>query len=89
MTLSRTVRAGLCAALAVLMPMERAAAQAYPAQAVKLVVPFPAGSATDAIARLIGREWQDALGPDRMPAFIKAEVDKWAILVRQAGIQPE
>ena len=62
MTLSRIVRAGLCAALAVLMPIERAAAQAYPAQAVKLVVPFPAGSATDSIARLIGREWQDTLG---------------------------
>ena len=29
------------------------------------------------------------LGPDQMGAFIKAEVDKWARLVKQAGIQPE
>jgi tripartite-type tricarboxylate transporter receptor subunit TctC len=37
-------------------------AQAYPAQPVKLIVPFPAGSATDTIARLIGRELQESLG---------------------------
>ena len=29
------------------------------------------------------------LGPDQMGPFIKAEVDKWAKLVKQAGIQPE
>ena len=29
------------------------------------------------------------LGPDQMGAFVKAEVDKWARLVKQAGIQPE
>jgi len=30
-----------------------------------------------------------ALGPDQMPTFIRAEIDKWARLVKQAGIQPE
>ena len=39
-----------------------ASAQSWPTQPVKLVVPFPAGSATDIIARLIGRELQEALG---------------------------
>jgi tripartite-type tricarboxylate transporter receptor subunit TctC len=39
-----------------------AAAQAYPARPVKLVVPFPAGSATDQIARVIGQQLQEALG---------------------------
>ena len=39
-----------------------AAAQGYPAAHVKLVVPFPAGSATDQIARVIGQELQTALG---------------------------
>ena len=39
-----------------------AGAQTYPTQAVKLVVPFPAGSATDNIARLVGRELQESLG---------------------------
>ncbi len=37
-------------------------AQNYPAKPVKLVVPFPAGSATDQIARVIGQELQAALG---------------------------
>jgi tripartite-type tricarboxylate transporter receptor subunit TctC len=37
-------------------------AQTYPAKPVKLVVPFPAGSATDQIARVVGHELQGALG---------------------------
>jgi tripartite-type tricarboxylate transporter receptor subunit TctC len=37
-------------------------AQSYPSKPVKLVVPFPAGSATDQIARVIGNELQGALG---------------------------
>jgi len=36
--------------------------QAYPTRAVKLIVPFPAGSATDQVARLAGSELQAALG---------------------------
>ena len=48
----------LVAALAV--PL--AHAQTYPARAVKLVVPFPAGSATDQIARVIGQQLQESLG---------------------------
>src|ERR1044071_8897361 len=39
-----------------------AAAQAYPTRPVKLVVPFPAGSATDQVARLAGSQLQEALG---------------------------
>ena len=37
-------------------------AQGYPSKPVKLIVPFPAGSATDQIARVIGQELQTALG---------------------------
>ncbi len=35
--------------------------QAYPSRAVKLIVPFPAGSATDQVARLTGAQLQEAL----------------------------
>jgi tripartite-type tricarboxylate transporter receptor subunit TctC len=37
-------------------------AQTYPSKPIKLIVPFPAGSATDHIARLTGAELQAALG---------------------------
>ena len=36
--------------------------QAYPSRPVKLIVPFPAGSATDQVARLAGSQLQEALG---------------------------
>jgi len=36
--------------------------QTYPSRPVKLVVPFPAGSATDQVARLTGAQLQEALG---------------------------
>src|SRR5262245_40948668 len=36
--------------------------QTYPAKPVKLIVPFPAGSATDQVARVVGAELQQALG---------------------------
>ena len=39
-----------------------AEAQNYPARAVKLIVPFPAGSATDQVARLTGAELSATLG---------------------------
>ena len=40
----------------------QAGAQSYPSRPVKLVVPFPAGSATDHVARLTGSQLQEALG---------------------------
>jgi len=36
--------------------------QSYPSRPVKLIVPFPAGSATDHVARLTGTQLQEALG---------------------------
>ena len=35
--------------------------QSYPSRPVKLIVPFPAGSATDQVARVVGAELQQAL----------------------------
>jgi len=42
--------------------ISNANAQTYPNKPVKLIVPFPAGSATDQVARVIGAELQAALG---------------------------
>ena len=61
-------------------------AQTYPARAVKLVVPFPAGSATDQIARVIGQQLQESLGqpfvvenkPGAQGAIAAAEVARAA-----------
>ena len=39
----------------------RAHSEAYPSRQVKLIVPFPAGSATDQVARLTGSQLQGAL----------------------------
>jgi tripartite-type tricarboxylate transporter receptor subunit TctC len=49
----------LCAVLA--LAANCALAQTYPTRPVKLVVPFPAGSATDQVARLTGAQLQEAL----------------------------
>src|SRR5688572_31247723 len=61
-------------------------AQTYPSKAIKLIVPFPAGSATDHIARLTGSELQQAMGqpvvvenkPGAQGSIAAAEVAKSA-----------
>ena len=39
-----------------------AAAQAYPSRPIRFIVPFPAGSAPDSIARVMGQHMQQTLG---------------------------
>jgi tripartite-type tricarboxylate transporter receptor subunit TctC len=50
------------AAAGALAPLRFARAQAFPNKPIKIVVPFPAGSATDAIARVIGASVSSAIG---------------------------
>lgn len=47
--------------VAALTAASLAHAQSYPTKPVKLIVPFPAGSATDQVARLTGQQLQEAL----------------------------
>jgi tripartite-type tricarboxylate transporter receptor subunit TctC len=53
----------LAAGAASIAAMSRiAAAQAYPSRLVRIIVPFPAGQATDTIARLMGQSLSERLG---------------------------
>ena len=58
----RSIAVLACALFACALPMQSAHAQSYPSQPVKLVVPFPPGSATDNISRILAKELQDDLG---------------------------
>ena len=50
--------ASLCAALAA---APAAFGQTYPSKPIRLVVPYPAGGATDFVARLFGEHYADPL----------------------------
>jgi tripartite-type tricarboxylate transporter receptor subunit TctC len=53
----------LAAGAAALPAVSRFAwAQAYPTRPVRIIVPFPAGQATDSIARLMGQSLSERLG---------------------------
>ena len=54
----------IAAALAALLVLPQAAAQAqaYPSKPIRFVIPFGAGSATDALARIAGQELEQTLG---------------------------
>src|SRR5437870_13458903 len=53
----------LAAGAAALPVISRVAtAQAYPSRPVRIIVPFPAGQATDTIARLVGQSLSERLG---------------------------
>jgi tripartite-type tricarboxylate transporter receptor subunit TctC len=63
MKLPRRAFLQLAAGPAALAVVSRSAwSQTYPSRPVRLVVPFPAGQATDTIARLVGQSLSDRLG---------------------------
>lgn len=53
-------RALVAASLALLAPLAAFAQAAYPSQAIKFVVPYPAGGATDALARTVAQKLNEA-----------------------------
>jgi tripartite-type tricarboxylate transporter receptor subunit TctC len=84
--------AGLAACLAVLA-VGTAAAQEYPARAVKIIVPFPAGGTADLMPRVVGdwlsRRWRQAVVIENKPgaagnigaeAAFNAEPDGYTLL---------
>jgi tripartite-type tricarboxylate transporter receptor subunit TctC len=83
---------GGAAASSVMPPISRA--ETYPSRPVRLVVPFPAGQATDTIARLVGQSLSDRFGQPLVienrtgaggnigtEAVVKAAADGYTLLV--------
>jgi tripartite-type tricarboxylate transporter receptor subunit TctC len=58
----RALLGGLCGLVLALMPIHNAAAQGWPERTVTMIVPFPAGSAVDTLARAVGQALSEALG---------------------------
>ena len=58
----RTLAVALLALPAAALPLAAQAADTYPSRPIRLVVPFAAGSGTDAVARITAKELGDALG---------------------------
>ena len=56
----KTLRCTL--ALAVLLTASAASAQGYPSRPLRLIVPFPAGGGSDAVARIVSPRLSDRLG---------------------------
>ena len=63
MKTSRIRRACALGALALLAPLGALAQSApYPSQPIKFIVPYPAGGATDTLARTVGQKLSEAWG---------------------------
>lgn len=60
MTVSRIRRAFAIGSLALLASLGAQAQATYPSQPIKLIVPYPAGGATDALARTVGQKLSEA-----------------------------
>jgi tripartite-type tricarboxylate transporter receptor subunit TctC len=58
----RALLAGLCGLVFALTPIHNAVAQGWPERTVTMIVPFPAGSAVDTLARAVGQALSEALG---------------------------
>jgi tripartite-type tricarboxylate transporter receptor subunit TctC len=52
---------GLCAATLAVASLGLAQAQTYPSKSVRLIVPFPAGGATDLFARTLSQKISERL----------------------------
>ncbi|MBT2322768.1 tripartite tricarboxylate transporter substrate binding protein [Variovorax paradoxus] len=62
MKISRLRRACMLGALVLLAPAAALAQAAYPSQPIKFIVPYPAGGATDTLARTVAQKLNEAWG---------------------------
>jgi tripartite-type tricarboxylate transporter receptor subunit TctC len=91
-------QAKFCATLLLMACALQAGAQSYPAKALRIVVPFPAGGGVDATARIVGQKLSQQLGQtvtiDNRPGaagtigadhVAKAAADGYTLLVAGPG----
>ncbi len=74
----------VCGVAAQVMASSPALAQTYPNRPVRLVVPFPAGSATDHVARVVGMHLQEALG---QPFVIENKPGAQGVIAAEAVVK--
>ncbi|MCC6196875.1 MAG: tripartite tricarboxylate transporter substrate binding protein [Burkholderiales bacterium] len=79
--MNMTTRILIALVLAAAMPLP-AVAQPYPHKVIKMILPFPAGSATDGVSRYIGAELQKSLG---QPVIIENLPGADGIIAAQAA----
>src|SRR5262249_35516990 len=59
-------------------------AQAYPSRPVRIIVPFPAGQATDTVARLIGQSLSERL---RQPSVVENRAGGGGNIATESGLR--
>ncbi|MFH7112053.1 tripartite tricarboxylate transporter substrate-binding protein, partial [Achromobacter xylosoxidans] len=83
----RTAALACLSALALQATLAAAAAHAaYPDQAIKLVVPFTPGGATDAVARVLANRLSGKLG---QAVIVENRPGAWTVIGATAGAQAE
>ena len=86
----------LLAAAACMFAISGAIAQPYPSKPVRMIVGVPPGGGTDVVARVISQKRLEGVGTQlreqsaaEFEAYMKAEVAKYAKLIKDTGVKIE
>ena len=78
--------------VASLVPVLPAVAQTYPNRPMRMIVPFPAGGASDILARVLSQKLgAESSGgtPQAFAAMVKADNAKWIKIITERKITAE
>ena len=78
--------------VASLIPVLPAVAQTYPNRPMRMIVPFPAGGASDILARVLSQKLgAESSGgtPQAFAAMVKADNAKWIKIITERKITAE